>query len=41
VTTSSNWLVSRGVEGSLGVESLLDSSSDDISSTDGRSSLDI
>jgi hypothetical protein len=41
VTTGSDWLVSRGVEGSSGVESLSDSSSDDVSSTDGRSSLDI
>jgi hypothetical protein len=41
VTTGSDWLVSRGVEGSSGVESLSDSSSDNISSTDGRSSLDI
>jgi hypothetical protein len=41
MTTGSDWLVSRGVEGSSGIESLSDSSSDDVSSTDGRSSSDM
>jgi hypothetical protein len=41
VTTRIDWLVSRGVAGSSGVESILDSSSDEVSLTDGSSSSDI
>ena len=39
VTAGIDWLVSRGVAGSSGVESTLDSSSDEVSLTDGSSSV--
>jgi hypothetical protein len=41
VTNGIDWLVSRGVASSSGVESILDSSSDEVSLIDSSSSLDI